>query len=111
MTRLLTAILTTTLLLAAVPAAIPAAIPASAAVEDFEVQSSNLATHKPGDKMAKGTIIALPDGATLAVIDRTGAAIVIRECKGKYDGPIETCSGKANGRAGVIPGGTRGGIR
>ena len=39
------------------------------------------------------------------------AAIVIRDCKGKYDGPIETCSGKANGRAGVIPGGTRGGIR
>ena len=103
MTRLLTAILTSTLLLSS--------IPASGAVEEFEVQSSSLATHKPGDKMAKGTIIALPDGATLAIIDRTGTAAVVRECKGKYDGPIETCSGKANGRAGMIPGGTRGGIR
>ena len=80
-----------------------------AASNGFEIQSSNVDTLKPGDKLSQGTKLTLPKGAKITFIDRTGdGAGVVRECVGEYNGPIDQCRSKGNGRSPVVSGGDRG---
>ena len=81
---------------------------ASAGPDDFEIQSSSLPALKPGDKLEKGAKLVLPTGAKITFIDRTGAAPLMRDCTGLYDGPIELCVAKATGPSKTTPGATRG---
>ncbi len=97
-----------TLVIAALLAGVPAA---QAAADDFEILSSNVAVLKPGDKFEKGAKLNLPDGAKVTYIDRTGGAAQMRECGGRYEGPIELCIAKPSGPARTAPGATRGIIR
>ena len=78
------------------------------AANEFEVQSSSVPAFKAGDKISTGTKLTLPEGAKITIIDRTGAAAVMRECQGKYDGPIEKCPAHAGGAPPTIGAGTRG---
>lgn len=84
---------------------------AMAAASDFEVQSSNVPGYKPGQALAKGAAVSVPDGGKITLIDRTGSAVRTKDCVGKYDGPIEGCPSKGvrdgKGTSGATRGVTR----
>jgi hypothetical protein len=81
---------------------------ATAAPNDFEVMSSNVAAHPPGQKLAKGSKLTVPVGGKVILIDRTGGSISTKECTGTFDGPVEKCSAQGPATSPMTGGGTRG---
>src|SRR5262245_45226009 len=73
----------------------------------FEVQSARGAPALiKGEKFAPGAWIAVPAGASVTLIDRTGKTIATRECVGEYAGPVERCpapGAKGATRTNVVP--------
>lgn len=81
----------------------------AAQASDFEIDTSNVASLKAGDKMAKGTNVVLPDGGKITLIDRSSGSPKQRVCVGKFEGLIEACPATpAGGSPRVSPGATRG---
>lgn len=84
------------------------AVSGVAAAGDFEVQSSNVPGFTPGQALAKGAAVSVPDGGKITLIDRTGSAVRTKDCVGKYDGPIEACPAKSARDGKGTSGATRG---
>ncbi|MBO0764817.1 MAG: hypothetical protein J2P50_09555 [Hyphomicrobiaceae bacterium] len=82
-----------------------------AAADDYEIQASSAPAHPVGQKLSKGSHIVLPEGATIRFIDRTkSGGAVTRQCRGKYEGPIENCKPSSKRLSPTSPGATRGSI-
>lgn len=90
-----------------------AASSAAHAANEFEILSAqNVPGLKPGDKLSKGAPVTMPLGGRISFIDRSAGSVVMRECAGAYNGPIESCTaGQASGQPKVVPGATRGAVR
>ena len=80
----------------------------TAAADDFQISASTVPKLKIGAGLAKGTKVTLPDRTSISFIDRTSGSPVMRTCDGKYEGPIESCPGRAAQKLPtVVPGGAR----
>jgi hypothetical protein len=81
---------------------------AAFASNDYEIQASNVRAYPVGLILGKRARISLPEGSRIRFIDRTRTgSVVIRECGGRYSGPIEGCR-PYHGVGPWVPGGTRG---
>jgi hypothetical protein len=80
--------------------------------DDFEIEvSTNAPAHPVGQKLAKGAILTLLEGAQITLRDRTaGSPDIMRECGGMFEGKVEDCRPQKPGSR-SSPGATRGAVR
>lgn len=91
---------------------VAAATTAAHATSEFEILSAqNVPTLKPGDKLSRGATLSMPATGRISFVDRSGGAVVMRECSGLYSGPIENCTVTSRGQPSAVPGATRGAVR